>query len=37
MLARGAQAGGTIAVLKTEIGTGFGFFAHFTLADAGGG
>jgi predicted enzyme related to lactoylglutathione lyase len=29
MLARVAQAGGTIAVPKTEIGNGFGFFAHF--------
>ena len=29
MLARAAQAGGAVAVLKTEIGNGFGFFAHF--------
>lgn len=29
MLARVAAAGGTVAVPKTEIGGGFGFFAHF--------
>jgi predicted enzyme related to lactoylglutathione lyase len=29
MLARAAQAGGAVAVPKTEIGNGFGFFAHF--------
>ena len=29
MLARVVQAGGTVAVPKTEIGNGFGFFAHF--------
>lgn len=28
MLARAVQAGGAIAVPKTEIGNGFGFFAH---------
>ena len=29
MLARVEPAGGTVAVPKTEIGNGFGFFAHF--------
>ena len=29
MLARVESAGGTVAVPKTEIGNGFGFFAHF--------
>jgi uncharacterized protein len=29
MLARVEQAGGSIAVPKTEIGNDFGFFAHF--------
>lgn len=29
MLARVAPAGGTVAVPKTDIGNGFGFFAHF--------
>ena len=29
MLARVAPAGGQVAVPKTEIGNGFGFFAHF--------
>jgi predicted enzyme related to lactoylglutathione lyase len=29
MLARVESAGGTIAVPKTDIGSGFGFFAHF--------
>lgn len=29
LLARVAQAGGSIAVPKTDIGSGFGFFAHF--------
>jgi uncharacterized protein len=29
MLSRVAQAGGSIAVPKTEIGNDFGFFAHF--------
>ena len=29
MLARVAEAGGTVVVPKTEIGNGFGFFAHF--------
>jgi uncharacterized protein len=29
MLARVVPAGGSIAVPKTEIGGGFGFFAHF--------
>ncbi|TXI50353.1 MAG: VOC family protein [Lysobacter sp.] len=29
MLARVASAGGSVAVPKTEIGNGFGFFAHF--------
>ena len=29
MLARVEQAGGVIVVPKTEIGTDFGFFAHF--------
>lgn len=29
MLARVEQAGGSIAVPKTEIGSNFGFFAHF--------
>jgi uncharacterized protein len=29
MLARVEGAGGSIAVPKTEIGNGFGFFAHF--------
>lgn len=29
MLARVEPAGGSIAVPKTEIGNGFGFFAHF--------
>ena len=29
MLARVAQAGGSVVVPKTEIGNGFGFFAHF--------
>ncbi len=29
MLARVEKAGGSIAVPKTEIGNGFGFFAHF--------
>lgn len=29
MLALVEQAGGSIAVPKTEIGSGFGFFAHF--------
>lgn len=29
MLARAASAGGSVVVPKTEIGNGFGFFAHF--------
>lgn len=29
MLARVQRAGGTVVVPKTEIGNGFGFFAHF--------
>ena len=29
MLARVEAAGGSVAVPKTEIGNGFGFFAHF--------
>ncbi len=29
VLARVQPAGGTVAVPKTEIGNGFGFFAHF--------
>ena len=29
VLARVAPAGGTVLVPKTEIGNGFGFFAHF--------
>jgi predicted enzyme related to lactoylglutathione lyase len=29
MLARVTQAGGSVAVPKTEIGNGFGHFAHF--------
>lgn len=29
MLARVPQAGGRVVVPKTEIGNGFGFFAHF--------
>ncbi len=29
LLARVAQAGGEVVVPKTEIGGGFGFFAHF--------
>ena len=29
MLARVASAGGSVAVPKTDIGNGFGFFAHF--------
>jgi len=29
MLARVEQAGGKVAIPKTEIGNGFGFFAHF--------
>ena len=29
MLARAVQSGGAVAVPKTEIGNGFGFFAHF--------
>jgi predicted enzyme related to lactoylglutathione lyase len=29
MLARVEAAGGTVVVPKTEIGNGFGFFAHF--------
>ncbi|MBT9514801.1 MAG: VOC family protein [Acidovorax sp.] len=29
LLARVAQAGGQVVVPKTEIGSGFGFFAHF--------
>ena len=29
MLARVAPAGGSVAVPKTDIGSGFGFFAHF--------
>lgn len=29
MLARVQPAGGTVAVTKTDIGSGFGFFAHF--------
>lgn len=29
MLARAASAGGTVVVPKTEIGNGFGYFAHF--------
>lgn len=29
MLARVEAAGGTVVVSKTEIGNGFGFFAHF--------
>jgi uncharacterized protein len=29
MLARVASAGGSVAVPKTDIGSGFGFFAHF--------
>mgnify|MGYP006175197743 CR=1 FL=1 len=29
MLARVEPAGGQVAVPKTEIGNGFGFFAHF--------
>jgi predicted enzyme related to lactoylglutathione lyase len=29
MLARVAQAGGSVVVPKTEIGNDFGFFAHF--------
>ena len=29
MLARVEQAGGAVVVPKTEIGNGFGFFAHF--------
>jgi uncharacterized protein len=29
MLARAVQAGGSIAVPKTDIGNDFGFFAHF--------
>jgi uncharacterized protein len=29
MLARAAKAGGSVAVPKTDIGNGFGFFAHF--------
>lgn len=29
MLARVERAGGTVAVPKTEIGNGFGYFAHF--------
>ena len=29
MLARVEGAGGTVAVPKTDIGSGFGFFAHF--------
>lgn len=30
MLARALQAGGAVLVPKTEIGNGFGFFAHFS-------
>lgn len=30
MLARVAPAGGQVLVPKTEIGNGYGFFAHFT-------
>jgi len=29
LLARVAQAGGQVVVPKTEIGSDFGFFAHF--------
>ena len=29
LLARVVQAGGQVVVPKTEIGSGFGFFAHF--------
>ena len=29
MLARVEQAGGSVVVPKTDIGNGFGFFAHF--------
>jgi uncharacterized protein len=29
MLARAQQAGAAVAVPKTEIGNGYGFFAHF--------
>ncbi|GDY36597.1 VOC family protein [Acidovorax sp. NB1] len=29
LLARVSQAGGLVVVPKTEIGNGFGFFAHF--------
>ncbi len=29
MLARAEQAGGSVVVPKTDIGNGFGFFAHF--------
>ncbi|MBT9503588.1 MAG: VOC family protein [Burkholderiaceae bacterium] len=29
MLARAAQAGGSVVVPKTDIGNDFGFFAHF--------
>lgn len=29
MLARAASAGGSVVVPKTDIGNGFGFFAHF--------
>lgn len=29
MLARAAAAGGTVVVPKTEIGNGYGYFAHF--------
>ena len=30
MLSRAQQAGGVVLVPKTEIGNGFGFFAHFS-------
>lgn len=29
MLARAASAGGSVVIPKTDIGNGFGFFAHF--------
>ncbi|MFT5444874.1 MAG: putative enzyme related to lactoylglutathione lyase [Gammaproteobacteria bacterium] len=33
MLARVEEAGGSIAVPKTEIGNDFGFFAHFICSE----
>lgn len=33
MLARVEPAGGQVAVPKTEIGNGFGFFAHFLYTE----